>query len=180
MKFLLFLSVSFKKEIIVIFSVLVILIVLPVAGLFAITNVSVLAGLAAISGAIAESGPTPTNVSLYEGPGIAGNTYAFGNCTFYVYIRRAQIGEPIPNTWGNAATWATRASADGYTVDHTPLYGAIMQTSTVDNGLGHVAFVENVDPDGTWHISEMNVVGLDEVDDKAMPASTAMDFSFIH
>ena len=43
-----------------------------------------------------------------------------------------------------------------------------MQIPNVDNGLEHVAYVESVDPDGTWHISEMNVVGFDEIDTKAI------------
>jgi len=61
-----------------------------------------------------------------------------------------------------------------------PSKGAIMQISNVDHGLGHVAFVESVDPDGTWHISEMNVVGFDEMDNKAMHTSSATDYNFIH
>jgi surface antigen len=109
-----------------------------------------------------------------------GDPYAWGNCTWWVYMLRQQIGETIPGNWGNAADWTYNATSDGYTVDHTPSYGAIMQISGVDHGLGHVAFVESVDPDGTWHISEMNVIGLDEVDNKAMPASAAADYYFIH
>ncbi|HET8992083.1 MAG TPA: CHAP domain-containing protein, partial [Candidatus Saccharimonadales bacterium] len=109
-----------------------------------------------------------------------GDYYDWGNCTWWVSIRRSQVSEPIPNNWGNAATWAYYAAQQGYTVDHTPSFGAIMQISGVDNGLGHVAFVESVDPDGTWHISEMNVLGLDVVDYKGMPASAAANYNFIH
>lgn len=108
----------------------------------------------------------------------AGNRYAFGNCTFWAAQRRAQIGKPIPNTWGDAYLWAGRARADSYLVDHTPAPGTIMQTS--GGALGHVAFVESVDGDGTWHISEMNVIGLNEVDYRAFPASAAARYNFIH
>jgi surface antigen len=97
-----------------------------------------------------------------------------------VFILRAQIGEPIPSSWGNAATWAIRAAADGYLVNNTPSYGAIMQISNVDGGLGHVAFVESVSPDGSWTISEMNVKGLDVVDQKTLSAAAAASYSFIH
>jgi surface antigen len=135
-----------------------------------VTNVSALIGGGADGG---------SGVSLYTGPAYPGDLYDYGNCTFWVAMRRAQVGEPIPNTWGNAATWAGRAQADGYTVDHIPAQYAIMQIADVDNGLGHVAFVEGVDPDGTWHISEMNVVGFDEVDDKVMPGSSAARYNFI-
>jgi peptidoglycan endopeptidase LytE len=55
-----------------------------------------------------------------------------------------------------------------------------MQISNVDGGLGHVAFVESVDPDGTWHISEMNVLGLDIIDYKAEVSSDALNYNFIH
>lgn len=107
-----------------------------------------------------------------------GNKYAFGNCTYWAAQRRAQIGKPIPNTWGDAYLWAGRARRDGFAVDHTPTPGAIMQTS--GGGLGHVAFVESVDGDGTWHISEMNVIGLNQVDYRIMPARTAAYYNFIH
>jgi hypothetical protein len=106
-----------------------------------------------------------------------GDKYAFGNCTYWVSLRRAQTGNPIPNTWSDAAYWAARAAAGGYTVDHTPSAGAIMQTS---RGIGHVAFVENVDPDGTWHISEMNVIGFNRVDYRSMPPGAAAQYRFIH
>jgi surface antigen len=117
---------------------------------------------------------------VYNVASYPGDYYAWGNCTWWSAMRRSQIGEPIPNNWGNAATWASRAALAGYIVDHIPSYGAIMQISNVDHGLGHVAFVESVDPDGTWHISEMNVLGLDVVDYKTMPATAATDYNFIH
>lgn len=110
----------------------------------------------------------------------ANDLYAWGNCTWWVFIKRFEVGDPIPNTWGNATNWAYAAQLDGYTVDHHPTPGSIMQISGVDYGLGHVAFVESVDSDGTWHISEMNVLGLDVVDNKAEPASAAANYRFIH
>ncbi len=56
-----------------------------------------------------------------------------------------------------------------------------MQISGVDNGLGHVAYVQSVDPKtGAWTISEMNVVGLDIVDTRTYSAVAAVEFNFIH
>jgi surface antigen len=156
---------SLKKEVCIALAVIVFLLAMPIIALLSVTNVAALVSSA---------------VSIYDGPTYAGDTYAFGNCTYWVFMRRTQINEPIPNNWGNAATWATNATSDGHIVDHIPSYGAIMQISDVDHGLGHVAFVEQVDADGTWHISEMNVVGFDEVDSKAMPASVAVGYNFIH
>lgn len=106
--------------------------------------------------------------------------YAWGNCTWWVSIRRSQVGLPIPNNWGNAATWAEAAKAAGYLVDHSPAQYAIMQTANVDNGLGHVAFIESLNPNGSFNISEMNVLGLDIVDYKTMPAAAVNDYLFIH
>jgi surface antigen len=105
------------------------------------------------------------------------NLYAWGKCTWWAFARRAQTNDPIPNNWGNAYSWAAAARANGYLVNHQPSPGAIMQTG---GGLGHVAFVESVDHDGSWHISEMNVVGINQVDYKTNPAGLAANYYFIH
>jgi len=106
-----------------------------------------------------------------------GDKYDWGNCTYWAAYRRAHSGSPVPNTWGDAYAWADRAAADGYTVNHTPSPGAIMQTGW---GLGHVAFIESVNTDGSWRVSEMNVVGFNVVDYRTLPASAATDYYFIH
>ena len=82
-----------------------------------------------------------------------GNRYAFGNCTWYAYERRAQLGRPVGSFWGNAATWAIYAQSAGYTVNSTPAPGAVMQNG---GGYGHVAVVESVNPGVSVTISEMN------------------------
>jgi surface antigen len=158
-------TASLKKELSIVLGVLLILLSMPMIAVMTLTHAD---SLGAASGVY--------NVASYPG-----DYYAWGNCTWWAAIRRSQIGEPIPNSWGNAATWAVRAQADGYFVDHTPTYGAIMQIPNVDNGLGHVAFVESVNPtDGSWTISEMNVKGLDVVDYKTLSAIDAAGYNFIH
>ena len=125
--------------------------------------------------------PAPSGIVILGGFSYPGDEYAPGNCTYWVYARRAQVGEPIPNTWGNADTWGSRAHNDGYLVDHTPTQYAIMQSSTdTIYGPGHVAFVESIEPNGNWDISEMNVGGLYIVDHKSMPPAAAQNYSFIH
>jgi surface antigen len=120
-------------------------------------------------------------VGLYQGPLSTTDTYDWGNCTYWAALLRQQAGDPIPNGWGNASSWALNAKLDGYVVNNTPATGAIMQISDVDNGLGHVAYVESVDSlTGAWTISEMNVKGLDIVDTRTYPASAAAGFNFIH
>jgi surface antigen len=172
---------SMKKQIAFVVMVLVIILSLPMVAVFALGTST----LAFLSGGFSSSVDTnfvsTQSVGVYQGPLITGDNYAWGNCTYWVFALRLQAGDPIPNSWGNASTWAYYAAKDGYTVDHTPAVGSIMQISDVDKGLGHVAYVTAVDPtSGAWTISEMNVEGLDIVDLKTYPASAAAGFNFIH
>lgn len=149
------------------------LLLLPVFTLSSITN------LTALTSSFL-SGPN-SNIYVYTGPLAEGDGYAFGNCTYWVALLRAQVNQPIPNTWGNAITWASRAKADGYLVNQIPSYTAIMVDVNAPGGLGHVAFVKSLNPiNGSWTISEMNRVGFDEVDTRVMPAQAASSYYFIH
>lgn len=82
-----------------------------------------------------------------------GNLYGTGQCTFYVYERRLQLGNPIGGQWGNANTWAYSGASAGFRVDRNPAPGAIMQNG---GGYGHVAVVESINPGVSVSISEMN------------------------
>jgi len=118
----------------------------------------------------------------------AGNGYAFGNCTWYVYNRRVQLGLPVGSNWGNASTWALYARATGLRVDHTPTVGAIVQWNAYASAwigyAGHVGVVEAVNSDGTIVISEMNNYaygGFDVVDRRTLSTSDVAQVSnFIH
>lgn len=91
-----------------------------------------------------------------------GNRYAPGNCTWYAYERRAQLGRPIGSFWGNANTWAMNARAAGFVVNRTPAPGAVAHWNAYQGGsyyAGHVAVVESVNSDGSIRISEMNFQG---------------------
>ena len=108
----------------------------------------------------------------------AGNRYAFGNCTWYAYERRLQLGRPVGSFWGNAATWAMYAQAAGYTVNNTPAVGAVMQNG---GGYGHVAIVESVNSDGSITISEMNYAGnFNRVTSRTVGAGSVGSFNYIH
>lgn len=109
------------------------------------------------SGSFGGSGYSVVNSQLARTS--AGNKYAFGNCTWYAYERRAQLGRPIGSYWGNATTWADNARAAGFTVDRNPEPGAVAHWYAYagqSGYAGHVGIVESVNPDGSITISEMN------------------------
>lgn len=133
--------------------------------------------------------PTPvynsysgTVIGSYSG-GTVGNRYAFGNCTYYAYDRRAELGRPIGSFWGNASTWAAAARASGYVVNNVPEVGAVAQWNAYSDAwigyYGHVAIVESVNGDGTITISEMNNVslgGYNIVNRRTIPASSVSNY----
>jgi surface antigen len=61
--------------------------------------------------------------------------------------------------WGNASNWDNNAVAIGYPVNSTPAVGAIAQWNGGEGGagsVGHVAWVERVNSDGSVVIEEYN------------------------
>jgi len=115
---------------------------------------------------------------LYAAAGASGNRYSYGYCTWYAYNRRVALGLPVGSNWGNASTWAAYARGAGYQVDHTPSFGAIMQTTGGWGGYGHVAIVESVNPDGSIVVSEMNYVGWNRQSSRVVTNPSA--YNFIH
>jgi len=75
-----------------------------------------------------------------------GNTYTWGQCTWYVASRR-----PVPGNWGNAIGWYYNAQVSGYGTGSVPRAGAIGWER-----MNHVVYVESVNSNGTVNISEMN------------------------
>jgi surface antigen len=93
--------------------------------------------------------PRPVGGVAIEAPGA--NHFAYGYCTWYVASRRY-----IP--WsGNAIEWWPNARPYGYAEGASPAVGAVMVTR--ESPIGHVAYVESVNGDGSWTVSEMNYVG---------------------
>lgn len=84
-----------------------------------------------------------------------GNGYDYGWCTWHAANRRIQIGRPIPNNLGNAVSWLSLARRAGLPTGDTPRDGAVLYHKNI-GGLGHVAFVEKVNADGSALISDMN------------------------
>ncbi len=87
------------------------------------------------------------------GGGGGGHRFAYGYCTWYVAQKRYV---PWP---GNASAWPANARAYGYSEGKTPAAGAIYAEPWLAGGVGHVSYVERVNPDGSFLISEMNYAG---------------------
>ena len=109
----------------------------------------------------------------------------FGQCTYYMYNRFAQLGAPIRTTaLGNAAEWPANAAAAGYGVSSTPHAGTaiVFQRGVggADPVYGHVGFVERVNADGSLFISEMNVQGVNVISTRTIPASVAAQATYIN
>jgi surface antigen len=101
-----------------------------------------------------------------------GNRFAFGFCTWYVYNRK-----PVP--WlGNANAWFSQAMAYGWRTGQTPAPGAIMVTA--ESGFGHVAYVESVNSDGSWRVSEMNFTAWDVVDYRTITRGSIPLIGFVY
>jgi surface antigen len=86
--------------------------------------------------------------------------YYLRNCTSYVAWRIANEYGADASGLGNASNWDDGASAKGWSVKSTPEAGDIAQWDTAAGGLGHVAFVESVNADGSVNVSDYNS-GLD-------------------
>ena len=88
------------------------------------------------------------------------NKFPVGWCTYYVATKRNV-------TWnGDAGFWYQNASYQGYAVGPTPRVGSIMVTW--ESWAGHVAYVEAVNPDGSWVVTEMNWVAFDVIDERTI------------
>jgi surface antigen/LysM repeat protein len=106
-------------------------------------------------GSVPAPAPAVARVASWSGPRGDFNGYDYGYCTWWVATRRVQIGRPVPTQLGNASTWYSRArNTFGIPTGSEPQSGAAVMTSSV--GYGHVAFVESVNEDGSFVMSEMN------------------------
>ncbi|HGC6918557.1 TPA: phage tail tip lysozyme, partial [Streptococcus agalactiae] len=93
-----------------------------------------------------------------------GNTYPIGQCTWYVYNRLSEAGAPAINWLGNGQDWVRNLVAKGWTFSNKPVAGAVCSTAggfdyTMPT-YGHVSYVEHVNEDGTFLVSECNVMGI--------------------
>jgi len=113
----------------------------------------------------------------------SGNTYPWGQCTWYAKQRSGWAG----NGWGNGAQWGASAAAQGFTVNHTPAAGAIVVFGAgqmvgnwqADPAYGHVAFVESVS--GNSITVSQGGMGFDNpAGPNTQTISGAGSFSYVH
>jgi LysM repeat protein len=103
----------------------------------------------------------------------ANGKFTWGQCTWYVASRRY-----VP--WsGDAWMWWGNARAMGYPEGQVPEPGAIMVTweSPI---YGHVAYVEQVNADGSFVVSEMNFKGVDIIDTRTLRVKDVPLIGFIY
>lgn len=99
------------------------------------------------SAVVAQTATTYTTRNYSRAP-VNSSSYYVGNgmwCTDYVHSKRPDVA-----IYGNAGyNWISAAQADGKSTGSTPKAGAV---AVMD---GHVAYVEKVNPDGSYVVSEM-------------------------
>ena len=108
------------------------------------------------------------------------NGYDYGYCTYWVALRRIQVGSPLPVGLGDASKWKQNA-INKYGMEAavgSPQKGAAAVTST--SGAGHVVFVEQVYSDGSILVSEMNHLGWNKTDTRVFSADEAAGFGYIY
>ena len=108
--------------------------------------------------------------ALVAPEGTYANSYAWGQCTWYVASRIK-----VPNYLGNANAWYGGLKALGWR-EGAPRVGAI--GVSFEGYYGHVVIVEQVNGDGTVVISEMNYAGAVGVSDRRLTASS--DFVYLY
>lgn len=124
---------------------------------------------------VASTTATPAVTGKLRGAGTPsfGNSFPWGWCTWWVANKRS-----IP--WsGNAGQWYGNARAMGYAVGKTPQAGAVY-VSWENPYYGHVGYVESVNANGSFTISEMNYVGFGVVNTRTITPGTTSTIGFVY
>jgi surface antigen/LysM repeat protein len=107
------------------------------------------------------------------------NGYDYGWCTWHAANRRQQIGRPIPSNLGNAISWLSLARKAGLPTGNLPQSGAVLYQKNI-GGLGHVAFVEKVNDDGSALVSDMNYPTWGRVTYRTITPGEFGNYAFIY
>jgi surface antigen len=108
----------------------------------------------------------------YQHGGASNGEFPWGQCTYYVSTRRRVAWN------GDAWTWFRNARDDNRPEGRTPVQGAIVVMW--GSWVGHVAYVEKVNADGSFLISEMNMRGLGVYDERTVTNGSIDLIGFIY
>lgn len=127
----------------------------------------------------------PSGFNPNHDSGDSGNAYEFSQCTWWVYVRRHQLGLPVGSNMGDGWMWGWTARKLGYWVDNTPRHaGDIMVfgrgQAGVNRAYGHVAIVEKINQDGSIETSESSAEYHGRTYSRVVSAKDASAFEFIH
>lgn len=127
----------------------------------------------------------PKGFNANHDSGDTGNAYEFSQCTWWVYVRRHQLGLPVGSNFGNGSMWANSARAIGYWVDRTARHvGDIIvfqpHQAGADARYGHVAIVEKINPDGSVETSESGESYRGRTFSRKFSAQQLSQYQFIH
>lgn len=112
-------------------------------------------------------------------PVYGANGYDYGWCTWHAANRRREIGRPIPSNLGNAISWYYIARNSGLPTGTEPRAGAVLWHANI-GGLGHVAYVEKINEDGTLLVSDMNYPIWGRVTYRTVTQSEFGNYRFIY
>ncbi len=108
-----------------------------------------------------------------------GNGYDYGWCTWHAARRRIESGRPLPTNLGNAISWYYLAQRSGLTIGTKPVAGAVLWHANI-GGLGHVAYVEEENPDGSFRVSDMNYPSWGRVTYRTITPDQFSNYRFIY
>ncbi|MFH6509013.1 CHAP domain-containing protein [Staphylococcus aureus] len=98
--------------------------------------------------------------------------------TWWAFKRRAQVGKPVSNRWGNAKNWYYNARKSKYATGRTPRKFAVMQSTA--GYYGHVAVVEQVYKNGSIKVSEYNFYRPLKYNTRVLSKKAARNFNYIY
>jgi surface antigen len=108
----------------------------------------------------------------YQQGGSSNSGFPWGQCTYYVSTKRKV-------SWnGDAWMWFRNARGAGRPEGRVPVAGAIVVMW--GSWVGHVAYVERVNPDSSFVITEMNVRGVGVRSERTVTVSSIDLIGFIY
>lgn len=137
----------------------------------------IITGMAAYEGLDNRDMTEPEN-KLWSRDPMKHNNYVKGQCTYYVFDRVRENGDRIGRSWGDAKYWKKHAEQDGYTINHHPKVGSLLQSTK--GKYGHVAYIERVFNDGTVKVKEMNFYHPFEISSRDISRQALKKYHIIH